>query len=155
MFSALISFLGGSAFRFIIGRAMEWMEKRQDHLQELEKMKLDAELADRANERQIKLVQLQADLKLGEIKLVGENAIGLAEANAFTEAMKVANTPTGIKWIDGWNGCIRPGTATFAGAMWFLKVAKAGFALTDWDMNLVSSILGYFFADRNLGKRGK
>jgi hypothetical protein len=155
MFSALFSFLGGSAFRFLIGRATEWLEKRQEHLQEMERLRLESQLANEAHTRQKELIQLQSDLKLTEIKLVGENAVSLSEADAFKEAMKVANTPTGIKWIDGWNGTIRPAAASIALSLWALKVIKAALVLTDWDSNLVASILGYYFADRNLGKRGK
>lgn len=132
---------------------MEWLEKRQDHLQEMERLRLEEQLAQGNHARQLGLIKLQSDLKLGEIKLVGENAVGLAEAQAFAESMKVANTPTGVRWIDGWNGSIRPAAASVAVALWFLKILKAGLVLTDWDANLIASILGYYFADRHIGKK--
>lgn len=152
-FPALISFLGGATARAVIGHVIKWFEQKQTHQQEMEKLRLDAELAQGAHARQLELINQQASLKLGEIKLVGENAIGLAEANAFTEAMKVANTPTGVRWIDGWNGIIRPAAASVAIGLWLSKVIKAGLVLTAWDENLVASILGFFFADRQLSKR--
>jgi hypothetical protein len=152
MFSALISFLGGSAFRFVIGRAMEWLEKRQDHLQEMEHLRLQESLEAGRHTRQQQLITLQANLKLSEVKLVGETAVGLEEARAFTEAMKVVNAPTGVKIIDGWNASIRPAAASVAVCLWLLKVLKAGLVLTEWDANLVASILGYYFADRHIGK---
>lgn len=152
---ALISFLGGAAARAVIGHVIKWFEQKQTHQQEMERLRLQADLDQGAHVRQLDLIKQQAELKLGEIKLVGENAIGLAEAQAFTEAMKVSNQPTGNKFIDAWNGGIRPATASVAIALWLLKVIQAGLVLTSWDENLIASALGYFFADRQLGKRNK
>jgi hypothetical protein len=155
MLSSLFAFLGGSAFRFVIGRATDWLEKRQAHLQELDHIREQERVDQAAHARQMDLIKLQSDLKLGEIKLVGETQVGLAEAQAFTEAMKVANTPTGVRWIDGWNGLIRPLTASIAVALWLLSVLKAALIITEWDKNLIASVLGYYFADRHIGKTRK
>lgn len=150
---ALVSFLGGATARAGIGWLIKFLEKKQDHKQEMEKMRLGAELEQFAHVRQKELIELQASLKTGEIKLVGEQAIGLAEAQAFTEAMKTANAPTGVAFVDAWNGSIRPAAASIAIVIWLLKIIKAGLTITAWDENLVASILGYYFADRQLGKR--
>jgi hypothetical protein len=150
---ALISFLGGATARAVIGHVIKFFEKKQDHAQEIERMRLQGELDAARSTQNAALVRLQAELKVEEIKLVGEAAIGLEEAKAFTEAMKTANQPTGNWFVDGWNGCIRPGAATIAIVIWLLKIIKAGLAITSWDENLVASILGYYFADRQLGKR--
>ena len=40
MFSALFSFLGGSVFRMIWGEVSSFIEKRQEHAQEIERMRL-------------------------------------------------------------------------------------------------------------------
>lgn len=153
IFSAILSFLGGATARAVIGHAIGWLEKKQNHAQEMDRMRLQAELDQSAHDRNTALIQLQASLNVAEIKLVGENAIGLAEAQAFTEAMKAANKPTGVRWIDGWNGAIRPSAATISIALWLLKFVKGGLVLTSWDEQLVASILGYYFADRHMGKR--
>lgn len=150
---AMISFLGGAGVRAAIGHVIKWLEKKQDHAQEMERMRLQAELDDRASDRQLKLIQIQAELKVTEVKLVGENAIGLEDARAFTAAMEQANKPTGNWFVDAWNGAIRPSAATVAIALWLAKIVKAGFTIMAWDENLIASILGYFFADRQLGKR--
>lgn len=153
--SSLISFLGGSAFRFIIGQATDWLQKRQAHLQEIERLREQEKIDQAAHVRQMDQIKLQADLKLGEIKLVGETQVGTAEAQAFVEAMKVTNTPTGVKWIDAWNGSIRPLIATIATLLWLLKVVQAGLVLTQWDSDLISAVFGYYFADRHISKAGK
>jgi hypothetical protein len=150
---ALISFLGGATARAVIGHVIEWLKKKQDHQHEIERMRVQAELDQGAHARQLELINQQAALKVSEIKLVGENAIGLAEAQAFVEAQKTANQPTGNWVVDAWNGAIRPAAATIAIAIWVAKIVKAGFTVVAWDENLVASILGYYFADRQLGKR--
>lgn len=153
IFSALLSFLGGATARALIGHAISWFEKKQNHQQEMERLRLQAELDQGAHARQLELINQQAALNLSEIKLVGENAIGLAEAQAFVEGQKRANMPTGNWFVDAWNGTIRPAAASISLALWLLKVIKAGLVLTDWDEQLVASVLGYYFADRQLGKR--
>lgn len=151
--SAFISFLGGSAFRFLIGQLTDWLQKKQDHIQELERMRAQEAIDQAAHERQLAMIRLQSDLKTGEIKLAGEAAVSLEEAKAFTATMAQANTPTGIRFIDAWNGTIRPLTATIAVSLWGLKIVRAWFELTAWDENLIASVLGYYFADRHLGKK--
>lgn len=152
MLSAIFSFLGGSAFRFLIGQATDWLQKRQEHLQEIERIREQEKLDAAAHERQMAMIRLQADLKVNEVKLTGEAAVSAAEAQAFVEAMKKSNTPTGVKWIDGWNGMIRPMCATISVLLWLLSILKAALVLTEWDKNLVASIIGYYFADRHIGK---
>lgn len=150
---ALLSFLGGATVRAVIGHAIKWFEKKQDHAQEMERMRLQADLDRQRSEQNASLIKLQAELKVQEVKLVGEAAVDLEGAKAFTEAMKTANQPTGNWVVDAWNGSIRPAAATIAIVIWLLKIIKAGLTITAWDENLVASILGYYFADRQLGKR--
>lgn len=152
MFSALFTFLGGAAFRYGLGRIIDWLEKRQDFLQEQKRLdaqeRYDAARAERTNAT----IRLQAELGIQQVQIAGAAAVDLEAAKAFTEAMKVANQPTGNVYIDAWNGSIRPAAASISILIWLCKMAKAGFALTQWDMDLVSSILGFFFADRHMGK---
>lgn len=150
--SALISFLGGATARAVIGHVISWLEKKQNHQQEMERMRLEADHDAARHVRQQDTIRLQAELGVKQVEVAGAAAIGLEEAKAFTEAMRTANAPTGIRIIDAWNGSIRPAAASVAVALWLLKVIKAGLVLTAWDENLVASILGYYFADRQLGK---
>lgn len=152
MFSAIFTFLGGAAFRYALGRVIDWLEKRQEHQIELEQMRAQENIDQAKHTRQLDMIRLQSELKLTEVKLVGETQLDLEAGRAFTEAMKHANRPTGNVKIDAWNGSIRPAAATMALGLWFLKMLRAGFELTQWDMDLVSSILGFYFADRHMGK---
>lgn len=155
MLSAFLSFFGGAAFRYIIGRVLDWLERKQAFREEQARNAQQEQFDQARHVRQLEMIRVQADLKVGEIKLIGEQQVNLADAQAFVEAQKRAFTPTGVRWVDAWNACIRPGAATISLAIWLAKIVKAGFTITQWDMDLVSSILGFFFADRQLGKRSK
>jgi len=155
MISALFSFLGGSVFRMIWGEVASFIQKKQDHAHELEMQRLQAELEAGRHERDMARIKLQSDLNVKEVQVVGDVAIQKVEADAFVEAIKAAAIPTGVKWVDAWNGSIRPAAATVAICLWVFALAKAGFITNDWDKELVGVVLGFYFADRSLGKRGK
>lgn len=155
MFSAIFSFLGGAAFRMVWGEISGYLKQRQEHKQQVEMMRLQAELDAGRHTRDLERIRLQADLNVREVQIKGDLAIQKTEAEAFVEAMKNAMKPTGIWFIDAWNGSIRPQFAQFALLMWFAKVIGQGFVLDAYDQELSCAILGFFVADRTLGKRGK
>ena len=155
MFSALFSFLGGSAFRMVWGEVSAYFKAKQEHKQQIEMMRLQAELDAARHTRDLERIRLQSDLKVSEVKVVGDLALQKTDAEAFVEAMKNAMKPIGIWWVDAWNGSIRPAMATVALSMWVLALSRAGFVPTGWDLELIGGILGFYVADRALGKRGK
>lgn len=155
MFEALFSFLGGSVFRMIWGEAASWISKKQDHSFELERMQIQAQLEDKAHERMQASLRLQNELGIKMVEAQAEAAELTEEAKAFTEAMKDAFKPTGIPFVDIWNGVIRPAAATIALGLWVLKLNTQNWAMQDWDITLAGTILGFFFASRELSKRGK
>ena len=155
MLSALFSFLGGSVFRMIWGEVSAFVQKKQDHAFEIERMKLQTEMDDRAHQRTQEAIKLQAELGVKTIAAQAESNVLTEEAAAFTEAMKNAMKPTGIYWVDAWNGIIRPAAATIALALWTLKLVHQNFVMEAYDTEITGVVLGFFFADRSLGKRGK
>ena len=155
MLSSIFAFLGGSAFRLIWGEASAWPNKKLEHAQEIERIREQEKIDAAKHARQQELIQLQHRLGIEHIQVAGDIALEKEAAVAFTKAMEVANKPTGVRWVDAWNGMIRPSAATFGLALWIGNVVKAGFVLVDWDKDLIGAVLGYFFADRSLGKRGK
>ena len=56
--SAIISFLGGAAFRMIWGQVSAWLNKRQDHKHELEMLRLQADLDDKRHTRDCERLRL-------------------------------------------------------------------------------------------------
>jgi hypothetical protein len=155
IFSALLSFLGGSAFRMIWGEISNFMNKKQDHEFELQRLKMQQELDAQTHQRMMESLRLQSDLGIKTIEAKSEADLNLADAGAFSEAMKHAFTQTGNFIIDAWNGGIRPAAATIVLVLWLMKVIQAGGVMDGFDQELVCAILGFFFADRSLGKKGR
>lgn len=155
MFSALFSFLGGSVFRMIWGEVSDWVKKRQEHAQEIERIRLESGLEAERHARDLERIRLQHDIGVKEVTVAGDVAVQKLEAEAFVAAMREANRPTGVKWVDAWNGCIRPTAATIVLGIWAASLVARGFVPSQWDLELMGVVLGFYFADRSLGKRGK
>lgn len=155
MIEALFSFLGGSVFRMIWGEVSAWYNKRQDHAFELERLRLQNELDDRAHQRTQESMRLQNELGIKTIEAQAVANVATAEADAFVKAMENAFKPSGYAAVDIWNGVIRPSAATIALVLWVLKLNAQSWKMDDWDITLAGTVLGFFFADRSLGKRGK
>jgi len=153
--STLFSFLGGSAFRMIWGEVSSWLNKKQDHEQEMERMRWQAEADEKAHLRNTELIRLQAELKVEQVMVQSEADQAARAADAFTVAMEGAFKPTGYALVDVWNGVIRPSFATICLLIWGSKIVGQGFIMDDFDKELLAGIVGFFFADRTLGKRGK
>jgi hypothetical protein len=155
MIEALLSFLGGSVFRMVWGEASAWLNRRQDHRHEMERLTLQRDLDDRAHERSLEALRLQHDLGIQTVRVKADADVAVAEAGAFSRVMEAAFKPTGITLVDAWNGVIRPAGATIALGLWVLKLHAQGYVMDGWDVTLCGTVLGFFYADRSLGKRGK
>lgn len=155
MFTALLSFLGGSAFRMIFGEVSSWMTKKQDHAQEIERLRLQGEMDAAQHARNLEAIRVQAELGVKTIQVQAESAISQIETDAWSKLVDSTTRLTGIKWIDTWNGSIRPALASLAMLVVIAQIVVNGFTLTDWDRELVAAILGIYLADRQLTKRGK
>lgn len=151
--SAILSFLGGSAFRAIWHEFSVWMSRRQEHKFEIERLKVQAEMEAASHARQQEAIRLQAELGVKTIEVQRDAALSQAEADAFTAAIKAAAQPTGIRWVDAWNASVRPAFATVVIAMWVLALWQRNWVLAAWDLELSASIAGFYFADRTLGRR--
>ena len=155
MFSGLIAFLGGSAFRMIWGELAAWLTARQDHAHEIERMRLSADLEAAQHARQQEAIRLQAELGVKTIAVQAEADVDRLAGEAWGELVASTTRMTGIRFVDAWNQSIRPLLATLAIAVVVARIWQAGFVLTEWDQELVAAILGLYIADRSLAKRGK
>lgn len=155
MITALFSFLGGSVFRMLFGEISSYLNKKQDHAQEVAMMELQGKMDDRAHDRTQITIRLQAELGVKTIEVQSDAAVAQADADAFVVAMKVAGRPTGINWIDAWNAAVRPSYATVGLCLWIFKLSVQGYAMDEFDITLFGTVAGFFFADRTLGKRNK
>lgn len=155
MFEALISFLGGSVFRMVWGEIASWYNKKLDHEHEMAHLKLQGDLEQAAHERMQASLRLQSELGIKTIEAQRDADVARSEADAFMTAMRDAMKPTGIAWVDTWNGIIRPSAATIALILWVLKLNAQNWMMQEWDLTLAGTVLGFFFASRELAKRGK
>jgi hypothetical protein len=153
--SAILSFLGGSAFRFLVGEFSSWFTKRQDHKYELQRLKAQSDLDAAQHVRTMESQRLQAELGVKTIEVQSDADQDRIAAEAFREAMARSAVPTGIKWVDAWNASVRPAFASVTLFIWIRALAVQSWKPTEWDLNLMAAVAGYFFADRQLGKRGK
>jgi hypothetical protein len=153
--SALVSFLGGSAFRMVWGEVSAWFTAKQEHNQEIERMRLQGELDAAQHARNLETIKVQAELGVKTIQVQAEADLERLDAQGFYEAAKDATRLTGIKIVDIWNGIIRPLTATIALYLWVAALNGQGWLMGDWDKELVAVVFGFYFASRELSKRGK
>lgn len=155
MFTALLSFLGGNAFRLIFGEVVAFINKKQDHALEVERMRLQNDLDAAQHARNLEALRVQNDLGVKVIQVQRDADLDRIDAGAWAQAVADVGKQTGIKFLDIWNGSIRPALATMAMCVVLFEVVKNGFTLSDWDRELVGAILGIYVADRSLARRGK
>lgn len=152
--SALISFLGGNAFRLLFGEIFAAFTKGKEHKYEMQRMDKQKELDDASARRQQEGIKLQAEMGVKTIQVQSSADVSKIEAEAWLEAVKATTRQVGVKLIDGWNASIRPGVATWAVAM--LTVEAFGLiVLSEFSVSVCAAALGIFLAERNLAKRGK
>ncbi len=156
MFTTIFSFLGGAVFRMMFGAVMGHFEKKQEHTYEIERMKVSAELEDKAHARRQEAIAEQHKQGIQTIAVQAEANTSMIEAQGWANAVSHAfATPTGIFIVDLWNGIIRPSAATISIVLWVLALNAQSWRMEDWDKELVGVILGFFFASREMNKRGK
>ncbi len=155
MLTTLISFLGGTAFRMLWGEISSWLTARQQHGQEMDRMRLQGELDAAQHGRTQEAIRLQAELGVQTIRVQGEADIGRIEADGWRAAVESIGRPTGIWLVDLWNGVIRPLTASICLFLWVRHVSIAGWVLDDQGWAILGAALGLYLADRTLTKRGK
>lgn len=154
MISAVLSFLGGSVFRMIWGEVSSWVNKKLEHAQEMDRMRLQADLDERAHQRRMESVRFEAEQQIKIIHVQAEAAVGQLEAEGWLEAVKATGRKIGVAWVDAWNAGIRPGLATWGIVMLTLE-AFALAQITEGTASVIFAALGIFVADRTLGKKGK
>jgi hypothetical protein len=154
MISALVSFLGGSAFRMIWGELSHWITAARDHKREIERMRLQGELDAAAHARNLEAQRLQAELGVKVIEAQREADVDRIVVDAWSSVVEATSKPSGVRWVDAWNQVIRPAVATWS------IVMISGHYLAWWKLDengwmISGAALGIYLADRTLFKRGK
>jgi len=155
MLSAILSFLGGSAFRMIFGEVSDWLKAKQDQAFEIQRLEIQARLEGEQHARNLESIRVQHELGVEVIRVQAAGDVARIEAAAWESAVSSAMRPTGITFVDVWNGVIRPLCATIAVLLWVLALNEQGWKMSEWDKELVGVVLGFFFASREMLKRNK
>lgn len=155
IFSAMLSFFGGSAFRMIWGEISAFLTAQQEHAHEIERLKVQGELDAAAAVRQLEAMKAQHDMGVETIRVQSDADLGKIDADTFSQAVALTGKLTGFALVDIWNGTIRPALATICMCLVVLHFYRHGWTLDDQGWALVGAALGVFLADRALFKRGK
>jgi hypothetical protein len=158
------SLFGGTAFRLVIGRVMDFWEAKTNQKREIEFLEAQDRLAARAEERKAAAEIRLKELGITEIPVRSESLINEIEAQGWLAATKsvseaVSNLDklpkSGIKLVDAlpviisaWNASIRPALATIAIWLWVQALSANSYSMDEWDRNLVAAILGIFIGER-------
>lgn len=155
MITSLIAFFGGSIFRMLWGEISSFLGKKQDNTHEMDMMRLQGSLDAEAHARNLESMKAQSDLGIQIIREQGAATSSITETNAWLEAVKGTTQSVGIKFIDAWNGIIRPLVATWSVIIISIYYYQKNFILDENGWGICSAALGIYLADRTLFKRGK
>jgi hypothetical protein len=147
--SGILSFIGGTAFRWLFGEILGFFKAKQEHKQELEMLRLSQEHeAQRAQWRKDEIAaQAAAGVQVIEAKAEADDR---GFANSMTlEALRQIGQKSGIAWVDAWNQSIRPLLATVAIILIVGNaIAPAHVVLSGVVLEVVCGILGLFVGGR-------
>ena len=139
----------------VFGEVSHWITAARDHKREVEMMRVQGELDAAQHQRNMESIKLQAELGVKTIAVQAQADLSKLDADGFYSAISQAMKPSGIFLVDLWNGIIRPLCATIAIILWVKALGNQDWSMAAWDMEMVAAILGFFFADRSMGKKGK
>jgi len=145
----LLSFLGGTAFRWLFGELFGYLKEKQEHAQELERMRLTMEQDAQRHQWQQEAIAAQAAAGVKVIEARTEASARAMSDQMLLTTMQSMGTPSGIKWIDGFNALIRPELAQVSiillvcNAFWPQHVVLTGLV-----GEVVCAALGLFLGGR-------
>ena len=100
MITALISTLTGLVSGTVPSLLKEWGASRE-HNREVEMLKIQTEL-------QLKITEKQGETRVAEM----DREVDIAAYESQAEIASASLKATGVKWVDAWNGALRPFAVT-------------------------------------------
>ena len=146
----ILSFLGGTAFRWLFGELLGYLKARDEHARELAMLQLQHAQDRERHEWQQEAIQAQA---AAGVKVIEAQAMAHTQAaadDAFLAAVAGVNTAgQRADWIGAWNAAIRPGLAT-VGILLLVgnAVAPSYVTLSPLLVELICAVLGVFVGER-------
>jgi hypothetical protein len=119
-------------------------------------------------EQQAKLLQLQSNTRLDEVRTQSEATQAAQALQALSDSIKAQATPTGIKWVDALSALVRPFWTFLVLGMWAsVKVVDVAFATArnlPWeemrpvvwsaeDAGMLATLATFWFLDRVIRKQ--
>lgn len=147
MFSAVIAFLGSTAFKWLGGELLGLFKNWQEQRQELKMLQATHEMDRDKHQWQMEAAKLAADQGLKIIEAKSEAASRELMDTAFLRAVEGTNTKSGIGWVDGWNGAIRPALATLSIVLIGLSAASL-VDLAPSVLDVICAVLGLYVGGR-------
>lgn len=148
MFSGLISFLGGTAFRWLFGEALEFLKRRQETAAEIQMLRLQHDLERERHQWQQQAIQAHAEMGIKVIEAQADAAERTGAAEAFLAAVQGINQASQrADWIGAWNAAIRPLLATVAIAA-LLGESLGLMTLSALFAEVSCAVLGVFVGER-------
>src|SRR5262245_39254602 len=105
-------------------------------------MRLQGDLDAAQHARNQEAIRTQAELGVKTIEVQRDADLSRLDVDAWRQAVSDVGKSTGIKFLDVWNGSVRPLLATLAIVAILAEIAVAGWILSDWDRELIGAILG-------------
>lgn len=159
MILSLLSMLGGGLFR-LLPEILKLFTAKQDAAHEYQMTQL-----------QLQIDQARATQNLDLVHAQGAIAADTAEMSAMIEALKAQAVPSGIKWVDALSSSVRPILTYWLCLVMYTAYKAALFSIamhggvtwehaliqgyTEFDQDVVGSIIGFWFTDRAIRKQGK
>jgi hypothetical protein len=151
--SAILSFLGGTAFRWIFGEVVGFLKAKQEYAQELAMLRLQHDQDRDKNQWRIEEFKAAAAAGVQVIEAKSEAMQRELMDRAFLAATEATGRKTGIRWVDAWNASIRPGLATAAILLLVLQSVAPGYiVLTAFVQEVCGMALGIFVGGRIANK---
>ena len=154
----LISLALGGILRFI-PELIKFQTQKREQAHELAMFDL-----------QLKADELRSKLRVDEIRVQGEMAEAAGELEAMKSAFEAAK-PTGVKWVDALSATVRPVLTywyclvlygAYKSILLYNGVAQevplysfATLLVNEFDTGVMASIIGFWFVDRSIRKRGR
>lgn len=146
----LISFLGGTAFRWLVGELLGWFKARDERAAELAMLRLQHDLERERHQWQQDAIAAQARAGIQVIEVQSQAARDAAADLAFSQAVAgAAQAQQRADWIGAWNASIRPALATMAIVLIAAQaLAPQAVVLTPLVLELICAVLGVFVGER-------
>lgn len=166
----LLGVIVGGIFR-LAPTVLDLFHKGQDNTHELAMLDKQIELAKVNSENKRQEIADQTAADISRDAAAASNAVDVEYAKGLLEALKGQSSSTGVAWVDAFNASVRPALTywwcivTYTAAKIVYGVVAfqthrplsdfAGILLTDFDRQVVASIIGFWFVDRALRKLGR